>query len=195
MSQMLAFPGRRAEEPLSFPRVRGLSSRVGRRVGLGLLGAGLVAAAVVQFAPGPTPRVRALKPPHPVRTAALDGGKMPDEEPLAEEAPPPIAPSELPEEPTRRDLEHGMERAKKYVERCGPVEPAPATVWVKITISRSGNVQSAVVLPPYDQAPVASCIAKAVKHSASFPRFRGELTPTVELTFPFYFGGGAGGVL
>ena len=53
-------------------------------------------------------------------------------------------------------------------------------------IDRSGNVKSAQALEPLDQTQTGQCVAKESRH-ASFPRFRGTLTPTIELTYPVYF--------
>jgi hypothetical protein len=166
---------------------------------IAVLGAGVVLAAWWQLAPGPTPRVRTLRPPHPVRAAAAAdaGARTPDDETAEDTPPAPVAagPNDLPEQPSRHDLEAGMERVKKQVARCQSLEQVTGALWVRVVIARSGSVQSVSALPPHDKTPTGECVAKAVKHEASFPRFRGELTPTVELTFPFYFRGASDGVL
>ena len=55
-----------------------------------------------------------------------------------------------------------------------------------MVIDRSGGVKSAHALEPLDETATGQCVAEEVRH-ASFPHFRGTLTPTIELTYPFYF--------
>jgi hypothetical protein len=69
---------------------------------------------------------------------------------------------------------------------CQTLEQFVGTVQVHLVIDRSGNVKSAQALQPLDQTQTGQCVAKESRH-ASFPRFRGMLTPTIELTYPVYF--------
>ncbi len=100
------------------------------------------------------------------------------------------APSERAEpagdEPSRRDLEAGMDRVQDRVLACRGVENFVGLLSVRVVISRTGGVQSVSVLPPSDKTATAPCVARAVQ-GASFAHFRGQLHPTVELVYPFYF--------
>jgi hypothetical protein len=168
------------------------------RIALLLLALGVVVAAWQRLRPAPSVRIPKLEPPRPVRVAAAsDGGvssHAAEDEPAADDAPPERAPTELPEHPGRRDFEASMARVKHAVGRCQSLEQVSGTVTVRLVIGRSGGVQSAVALPPYDRTRTGECVVRAVKQ-ATFPRFRGEPTPTVELIYPFYFRDSNEGVL
>ncbi len=129
-----------------------------------------------------------------------------EDEPAADDpAPPAPPPGDLLELLGRRDLEAGMDKIRPRLEQCrGPTETAtaaaeenaeasgadskreneaPSVVTVRLTIAKTGQVQSVTVLPPHDRSALADCVARVVR-TASFPRFRGTLVPTVELTYP-----------
>lgn len=150
-------------------------------------GAAALAAAWVLAAPDPPLRVPPLHPPHVVRApqAATRAPGASDEDPIVDDLPP--TPASAADEPTRRDLEAGMEKTKKLVGRCQSLEQFAGTLTVRVVIARSGNVQSVSAVPPFDKTLTGECVVKAVKREASFPRFRGEQTPTVELIYPFFF--------
>jgi hypothetical protein len=134
----------------------------------------------------PRPRQHLQGEPEPAHADPL---AAPDEEPSAEE---PMAPLESPtgmrEALNRRDLEGGMAHVKSRVQKCIE-DPLDGVISARMTIGRSGSVQTVELLPPFDSAPQAECLAKALKHAA-FPAFRGALQPTIELTFPFLVRGG-----
>jgi hypothetical protein len=92
----------------------------------------------------------------------------------------------LPEEPNRHDLEDAMEKIRTHVDECQALEQFAGTVQVRVVIDRSGSVKSAQAVEPLDETQTGQCVAREVKH-ATFPRFRGTLTPTIELVYPFYF--------
>jgi TonB family protein len=135
----------------------------------------------------------------PVRTARLasHGGPVsraasapagegaPDEEPAVDE-PAVVETGGDPEQLGRHDLEAGMEKVRPAVEACQEVERFEGTVTVRLTIAKTGAVQSALVLPPADETATGACVLKAVR-AASFRHFQGTLLPTVELTYPFLF--------
>jgi hypothetical protein len=159
----------------------------------------LAIATLTTFALGGTERAPTQVPPLATpRLAALwdaDGGGRTaaransDEETAVEDDAPTmnvLAAGGLPEEPNRHDLELAMDKIKKRLETCQSLEQFIGTVQVRVIIERSGNVKSANALPPLDQTQTGQCIVKEVKH-ASFPRFRGTLTPSVELIYPVYF--------
>jgi hypothetical protein len=111
----------------------------------------------------------------------------PENEGPAEEAPlMPVGTADLPEQLDRRQLEAGMAKAKIQIERCRRLEEFVGSLTVKLTIAKSGNVQSAVLVSPADKSQTSDCVLKTVRN-ASFPRFRGTLLPTVELTYPLLF--------
>ena len=97
-----------------------------------------------------------------------------------------VAAGGLPEEPGRHDFENAMLKIMPRLMSCQTLESFVGTVQVHLVIDRSGNVKSAQALQPLDQTQTGQCVAKESRH-ASFPRFRGTLTPTIELTFPVYF--------
>jgi hypothetical protein len=132
-----------------------------------------------------TPRLRALwdKDAPRVANPSVDDENAPEDETPTLNV---LTAGGLPEEPNRHDLEDAMERVRKRVEACQSLEQLAGVVQVQMTIDRSGNVKSAHTLPPLDATQTGQCVAREVRH-ASFPRFRGTLTPTIELTFPFYF--------
>jgi hypothetical protein len=132
-------------------------------------------------------RVPALHPPHAVKAVAAPRPTGTEDDPPVDDSTPPPAPAASADEPTRRDLEAGMEKTKKHVAHCQSLEQFAGTLQVRVVIGKSGSVQSVSVLPPVDKTETAACVIKAVKTTAAFPRFKGELTPSVELVYPFYF--------
>ena len=139
-----------------------------------------------------TPRLRALwsgEPPPPVENKPRPmAASAPEEEaPAEEEALPVRAVGEAPELLGRRELEAGVARARRVVDQCQDLEQFVGTIKVRIVIARSGGVQSAQALPPLDETQTGECVAKAIRHHASFARFKGTLYPTMELTYAFYF--------
>lgn len=155
-------------------------------VPVGLLG--LVAALGARAAWAPDRPVAAppLEPPKVTRApkAAADA---PEAEGPAEDLPTmPVGTSDLPEQLDRRQLEAGMNKVKPHVFRCRELEQFVGYIKVRLVIARSGNVQSVHVVEPPERTRTTECVAKAVR-TASFPRFRGTLIPTVELTYPFLF--------
>lgn len=143
-------------------------------------------------------------PDHPATAPPLDPPRLPsaasrskpegapDNEAPVEDLPTmPVGTIELPEQLDRRQLEAGMEKARKHVERCRAVEPFTGTLTVRVTIAKNGNVQSVALLPPpetIDKTPFGECVKKALKLRGSFPRFRGTVLPTIELQYPYLFG-------
>jgi hypothetical protein len=104
-----------------------------------------------------------------------------------EDAPQAVSSAQLPEQLNRRQLEKGMDDVKPLVQRCRGLEPPfSGIVRVRVTISRSGSVQSAVISPPAAGTPTGDCVVKAVKR-AVFPRYRGTLAAITELSWPFWF--------
>jgi TonB family protein len=158
---------------------------------LGSAIATLVIAIVIWYVRGPGGAVAAppLDPPRlkGPSAAAKRAADAPENEAPVEDLPTmPVGTTDLPEQLDRRQLEAGMTKVKPHLQRCRPDEPFVGTVIVKLTIGKSGNVQSAQVVQPPEKTPFSDCIVKVVK-SASFPRFRGTLLPSVELTYPFLF--------
>lgn len=100
------------------------------------------------------------------------------------EPPPPVAPpppADLPEEPTRDEVQAALSAIRPAVQSC--VTPG-AQVRVRITIANSGRVTTAVVEDDYwSRQPHGGCIARAVR-TASFPRFARDRFVVV---FPFQF--------
>jgi hypothetical protein len=101
------------------------------------------------------------------------------------EPPPPVAPppppADLPEEPTRDEVQAALTAIRPAVQSC--VQPG-AQVRVRITIANSGRVTTAVVEDDYwSRQPHGGCIARAVR-TASFPRFARDRFVVV---FPFQF--------
>jgi hypothetical protein len=142
-------------------------------------------AAPTQTPPVVTARLRALAAP-----AAPGGQPAPspssEEDVVAEDPTPAMDPSGVPEELGRRELEGGMERVRSQVEACQSLEQFVGIATVELAINRSGGVQSVTLLPPLDQTQTGECMAKAVK-TATFPKFRGTLLPTIDLTYQFLF--------
>jgi hypothetical protein len=133
-----------------------------------------------------TPRLRALWDKDPAAHAA---NPAPDDENAPEDETPTLSvltAGGLPEEPDRHEMEEAMEKVRKRVEACQSLEQLAGIVQVRVVIDRSGNVKSAHAVEPLDETQTGQCVAREVKH-ASFPRFRGTLTPTIELVYPFYF--------
>lgn len=157
------------------------------RWGLGL-GALALAGSVLVLAihmPNEPVKIVPLSPP-PLHerdpAASEDAPSEPDEE-----APQAVASAQLPAELDRHQLEKGMDDIKPRVEKCRGLDPPFSGILrVRVTIARSGNVQSALVLPPAAGTPTGDCVAKAVKR-ATFPRYRGTVAQSTELTWPFLF--------
>jgi hypothetical protein len=105
-----------------------------------------------------------------------------------EEAPTmPVGTSELPEQLDRHQLESGMAKTFNAVERCHDVERFVGRIRVHLVINKSGNPEKVQLVEPEVRTPTTDCVVKAVHRNATFPRFRGTLLPTVELTYPFLF--------
>ena len=160
--------------------------------GVGALGAALA----VWLLREPTGAM-VVPPLHPPRLrASNDPGKpaeAPENETVTEDTPTmPVGTVELPEQLDRRQLEAGMAKVKDHVERCRGLEAFVGTITVKLTIAKSGNVQSVSLVSPLLRTATTDCVTKAA-HNASFPRFRGTLLPTIELTYPFLFPGASPG--
>jgi hypothetical protein len=163
-----------------------VNGRLKTGVALGVLA--LSAAVAVWLWRPPSGAVAAppLKPIHLQPKAHV--ADSPEGETGSEDAPlMPVGTKELPEQLDRRQLEAGMQKVK--LDKCKHVEEPPftGTLTVRLTIARSGNVQSVAVLPPAEGTQTGICVAKQVKRDASFPAFRGTLVPTAELTWPFLF--------
>jgi len=163
-----------------------VNGRLKTGVALGVLA--LAAALAVWLWRPPSGAVAAppLKPIH--LTPRAKTADSPDSEIGTEDQPiMPVGTKELPEQLDRRQLEAGM--AKVKLDKCRHAEEPPytGTLTVRVTIGRSGSVQSVGVLPPAEGTLTAQCVAKQVKRDAEFPAFRGTLVPTVELTWPFLF--------
>jgi hypothetical protein len=158
----------------------------------GALIGGIVAVPLVLYWPEEAPAASTLPPapgssPRPshraTRASSADKVALDDDAP-AEDPQPLLVPSEGLEQLGRLELEAGMDKVRAKVLGCREVEHFDGTLFVRLTIARSGSVQSASVLPPAAETATAQCVKKAVK-SASFPHFRGTYLPTIELTYPF----------
>jgi hypothetical protein len=137
-----------------------------------------------------TPRLRTLwSGDEPVINSVRPTSALaPEEEaPAEEEALVVRAPDEAPELLNRRELEAGVARARAAVEECRDLEQFVGMLKVKITIAKTGAVQSADALPPLDETQTGECVVKAIRKNAVFARFKGTLIPTMELTYAFYF--------
>jgi hypothetical protein len=125
----------------------------------------------------------------PVKAVASDSPET--DAPESEAPTQPVGTADLPEQLDRHQLEEGMERARPAVEKCRVTDPFGGgfvgTITVHLTIDKSGKVPSVVLVPPPERSPMTDCVLKAVHRNASFPKFRGTLLPTVELTYPFLF--------
>lgn len=158
---------------------------------LGSAVAFLALSVVIWYVRGPVGAVAAppLDPPHLKGPSAASkrGTDAPENEAVVEDLPTmPVGTTDLPEQLDRRQLEAGMTKVKSQLPKCRPDVPFVGTVIVRLTIGKSGNVQSAQVVQPPEKTPFSECLAKVVK-SASFPRFRGTVVPAIELTYPFLF--------
>jgi hypothetical protein len=111
----------------------------------------------------------------------------PEEESVADEPVVEVQTGQLPELLGRHDLEAGMEKVRAAVGACAEVEHYAGVATVRIVIAPTGAVQAVSVLPPLDETETGACVSKAVR-AATFPRFRGTVIPTVELTYPFMIG-------
>jgi outer membrane biosynthesis protein TonB len=133
------------------------------------------------------PKIRRVH--RPATTAAETGvSDAPEGEAPAEEAPTlPVGTSDLPEQLDRHQLEEGMEKARHAVEKCQPLEGFVGTITVHVTIAKTGNPQSTQLVAPKEKTATTDCVVKAVQRNASFPKFRGTVLPTTELTYPFLF--------
>jgi hypothetical protein len=144
---------------------------------------------------------------HSARKArAVDPGRaslaQPEDEPVADEPTARPVQSGPPEMLNRHDLENAMLKVMPKVMKCHDVEQFTGLVTVKLTIAKTGNLQSVSVLPPStgptgetpERGAVAGiatgeCVRKALR-GLSFPRFRGTYVPTIEWTYPFLFKAG-----
>ncbi|HJZ84640.1 MAG TPA: GYF domain-containing protein [Polyangia bacterium] len=113
----------------------------------------------------------------------------------AHSAPPPPAPREdplaaprarqeadpsAPDVPSRSDIQHGMAAVKPRVNACYGQYNVPGTVFVSVTISPSGRVQSASAKSTFAGTPTGTCVERAVK-SASFSHSKNGVT----IDYPF----------
>lgn len=129
-------------------------------------------------------------PPWPARTQqTAKVVEAPDDEPADD----PVGTSVRtgpPERLDRDDLLRSIARVTPKVMACQRVEQVSGLVKVKMEIARSGRLQSAVVLPPFDKSRTADCVKHALR-GLGFPRFLDSATPTIEWTYPFLFKPGA----
>jgi outer membrane biosynthesis protein TonB len=137
-------------------------------------------AAKVQAQPLHVPKLAGTQP-HTRATDAPELEAAQDDAPLM-----PVGTVDLPEQLDRRQLEAAMNKIKPHLEKCRHVEEFTGTLTVRLTIAKSGNVQSVLLVTPAEKTLTSECVLKTVR-SASFPRFRGTLLPTIELTYPFLF--------
>lgn len=136
-------------------------------------------------APISVPKVK-----RPSKPSAAVGGapESPESEAPEPETPTmPVGTAELPEQLDRHQLENGMAKAFKAVEKCWDLEHFAGRMRVNVVIDKSGNPKSVQLLEPAQKTPTTDCVVKAVHRNASFSRFRGTLLPTVELSYPFLF--------
>jgi hypothetical protein len=123
----------------------------------------------------------------PVKAAAAPSANGASDEELPADDPLAVVETDgLPEEPSRHDFELAMAKVQAAVDACQALEQFVGTVQVHAVINKNGLLQSAQALPPLDTTETGKCVAKAVR-AAQLPKFRGTLTPTIELTYPFYF--------
>jgi hypothetical protein len=158
-----------------------------------VLGLGALAVRAIRMPSSPLQAAPFEPPKLQPKGVPRDGGNPEEEGTGMEEAPMmPVGTVEHPEQLDRRQLENTMDKVKHAVDqKCRGLEPFIGTLTIKLTIGQSGNVKSATAVPPREGSPVApamleKCVIKEVKH-ANFPRFRGTLIPTIELTYPFLF--------
>ncbi len=133
--------------------------------------------------PPPVRTPRLARPAKPIKPAASSGSTTPEE---GDEESPADHVEQAGEEPTRRELEAGMAAVEPRVLACRGVENFVGSLSVRVTIARSGGVQSVIVQPPNEGTATAKCVQHAVQ-SATFAHFRGQIHPTVELVYPFDF--------
>src|SRR5690348_14124601 len=124
-----------------------------------------------------------VPPLHPPRLRpSSEAGKpaeAPENDTASEDAPTmPVGTVDLPEQLDRRQLEAGMAKVKEHVERCRGLEAFVGTITVKLTIAKTGSVQSVSLVSPLLRTATTDCVTKAAR-GASFPRFRGTLLPTI----------------
>lgn len=91
-----------------------------------------------------------------------------------------------PKRPTRAEIEAAMARVESSVLACRHLEEASGTVTVRLDFATSGAVQSATVLPPFGGTKTGQCVQRAAS-TARLPAFAGVPTPTVQVTYPYYF--------
>jgi hypothetical protein len=167
--------------------------RIDLEIKIALLTA-LVGLTAVLGWPKPLPEVR-LPPEPPRRLPATQAARSPSEKPFSE----PSAEEEVVEEPvaapssdglveqlSRRELQLPMEAIRPRLSACKGGEHIADSLRVRLRITRSGGVESASVLPPYEHSAVADCV-RQIARTASFGRFRGTRIPVVELTYPVTF--------
>jgi len=88
--------------------------------------------------------------------------------------------ADLPEQPSRGDVQSALTRVSPAVTACGAGEHGMAPVAITIAGS-TGRVTNAVVSGSFAGTPVGSCIARAVR-GATFPHFS---RPSLTVNFPF----------
>ena len=89
-------------------------------------------------------------------------------------------PSNLPEHPSREQVQAALNAIRPQVAAC--LEGQHATVRVRITVRSSGRVTTAVVQDSfYARPPIGSCIARTVRR-ARFPAFSED---TFVVLYPF----------
>lgn len=95
-------------------------------------------------------------------------------------APMEAAPTNLPDHPSREQVQAALTAIRPQVAEC--LEGQHATVRVRITVRNSGRVTTAVVQDSlYARPPVGSCIARTVRR-ARFPEFSED---TFVVLYPF----------
>jgi hypothetical protein len=171
-------PSLRPASTWRIPLLAGVLAAVGVWLGIWLLHE---PDAPVNAPPLEVPKIR-----RPVKPAA-SVADAPEGEAPAEEAPTlPVGTSDLPEQLDRHQLEAGMEKARKPVEKCHELENFVGTITVHVVIAKTGNPQTTTLVSP-GKTPTTDCVVKAVQRNASFGKFRGTVLPTAELTYPFLF--------
>jgi hypothetical protein len=134
----------------------------------------------------PPPVARGPRKARPLADPRRGALVAPEDEPVAED--PAAAPVQAgpPEKLGRHDLENAIDKVRGNVLACRDVEQYSGILTVKMTIAKSGNLQSVSVMPPVDKTRTAECVKRALHH-LSFPRFRGTVMPTIEWSYPFLF--------
>lgn len=135
----------------------------------------------------------ALPPPQPPVKLTPAASKRAEDDPensngegdSDSEGPPPEG-LDRPKRPTRAEIEGAMARVESAVLQCRHLEEASGTITVRLEFAPSGGVQSSTVLPPFSDTKTGQCVQKATSQ-ARLPPFQPVPTPTVQVTYPYYF--------